>query len=96
MLFALIGFYGEDAEERLPAIAGDVNEFLGQFFLPPRLAGVFRGRDGKRIGNLVLIDSDSFEDAEKRLKVSPALNAGLYERSEIAVLDVEIGDVKPG
>jgi hypothetical protein len=93
MLFALIGFYRKGAEAQLLEISNEVNEFLGQPFLPPRLAAVLRDKVGNRVGNLVLIDAASFEDAEARWKDSPALKAGLYERSELARLDIEIGDL---
>ena len=93
MLFALVGLYRKGSEDRLLEIRSDVNEFLGQLLLPPRLAAVLRGRDGERIGNLVVVDAPSFEAAEARLKESPALHAGLYERSDIAELRIEIGDV---
>jgi hypothetical protein len=70
-----------------------VNEFLGQLLVPPRLAAVLRAPDGRKIGNLVVVDAAGFAEAEARLKESPALNAGLYERSAIAELEIEIGDV---
>jgi uncharacterized protein YciI len=93
MLFSLIGFYREGAEEHLIEIAHDVNEYLGQLLVPPRLAAVLKDRDGKRIGNLVVIDAADFDEAEARLKESPVLQAGLYDRSAIARLNVEIGDI---
>lgn len=94
MLFAMIGFYTKDAEARLLEISRDVNEYLGQVNGPPRLAGVLRGRNGEHLGNLMLIDAAGFDEAEARLNQSPALNAGLYERAQVAELDIEIGDLK--
>jgi hypothetical protein len=93
MLFALVGFYREGAEDHLLEIACDVNEFLGQVLVPPRLAAVLKGKNGERIGNLVVVDAAGFEEAETRLKDSPVLQAGLYERSAIALFNIEIGDI---
>jgi uncharacterized protein YciI len=93
MLFALVGFYREGAESHLLEIAPAVNEYLGQLVTPPRLASVLRGKGGEKVGNLVIIDAADFEEAKARLKESPALQAGLYDRSEIAELQVEIGDI---
>jgi hypothetical protein len=42
----------------------------------------------------MLIEAASFEQAEARLNGSPALNAGLYDRAQVAQLDIEIGDLK--
>ena len=94
MLFALIGFYKKNPEAHLLEISGDINEYLGQSISPPRLAGVLRGRNGEHLGNLMLIEAASFEQAEARLNGSPALNAGLYDRAQVAQLDIEIGDLK--
>jgi hypothetical protein len=93
MLFALVGFYKADAESHLLEIAGDINEYLGQVLVPPRLAAVLRSGDGARIGNIVVIDAPAFGEAEARLRESPALQAGLYDRCEIVELQVEIGEV---
>jgi hypothetical protein len=93
MLFALIGFYREGAEEHLLEISRDVNEYLGQVLVPPRLAAVLKGQRGERIGNLVVVAAADFAQAEARLKDSPALQAGLYERSAIAEFNIEIGDI---
>jgi hypothetical protein len=93
MLFALIGFYRDDAEQHLIEIARDVNEFLGQLLVPRRLAGVLRNRKGKKIGNVVVIDAVNFAEAEGRLK-SPAMEAGLYKHCAIAELDLEIGRIE--
>lgn len=95
MLFGLIGFYRKGAEDHLLEIAQDVNEYLGQFLVPPRLAAVFRGEKGERLGNLVIIEADNFEEAKSRLRESPALQAGLYDRVEIAQLQVEVGEISP-
>ena len=94
MLFAIVGLYKKNAEARLLEISRDVNEYLGQLNAPPRLAGVLRGRNGEHIGNLMLIEAAGFDVAEARLRESPALNAGLYERAQVAKLDIEIGDLK--
>jgi len=95
VLVALIGFYSEGAEDHLHEIAADVNEYLGQILLPPRLAAVLRGEAGERLGNLVIVDAESFDEAKSRLQESPALQAGLYDRAEIAELEIEVGDVAP-
>jgi uncharacterized protein YciI len=93
MLFGLIGFYREGAEEHLIDIACNVNEYLAQLLLPPRLAAVLKDRNGRKIGNLVVVEAADFAEAESRLKESPALEAGLYDRSAIAELNVEIGEI---
>jgi hypothetical protein len=93
MLFALIGFYRKGAESHLLEISGEINEYLGQSISPPRLAGVLRGRNGEHLGNLMLIEAAGFEQAEARLNDSPALNAGLYHRAQVAQFDIEIGDL---
>jgi uncharacterized protein YciI len=95
MLFALIGFYRKGAEIHFPEIAPDVNEYLGQLLSSPRLAAVLRGDNGERIGNLMIVEAASFEEANTWLRGSPALQAGLYDRSEIAELQIEVGDVAP-
>ena len=95
MLFALIGLYRKGAEDHLLEIADDVNAFLGQILLPPRLAAVFRGKDGKKIGNLVIVDAADLKDAKSQLDDSPARRAGLYDRFEIAELQIEVGGIAP-
>lgn len=95
MLFALIGLYREGAEDHLREISDDVNAFLGQILLPPRLAAVFRGEGGEHIANLVIVDAADLNDAKSRLEDSPARRAGLYDRFEIAKLEIEIGGISP-
>jgi hypothetical protein len=94
MMFALIGFYRDGIEDRLIEISDDVNEYLGQFFAPVQLAAVLRANDGTRIGNIVLIDAPTYDEAATRLRESPALKAGFYDRYELAKLDIEIGGVR--
>ena len=93
MLFALIGFYRKGAEERLPEIADDINEYLGQPVVPPQLASVLRAENGERTGNLVVVEAPGFEEAKARLQDSPALKAGLYDRCEIVELQIEVGGI---
>ncbi len=95
MLFALIGIYRKGAEDHLLEIAPDVNEFLGQLMAAPRLAAVFRGEHGERLGNLVVVDAADFAEAKSHLLESPALHAGLYERVKIAELQIEVGGIAP-
>jgi uncharacterized protein YciI len=90
MLFALLGLLKPGAEERLPS--GDaINEHLSQPFRRTRLAGFLCREDQSRSGLLMLVEADSFADAEAHLHQSPFFKADLYERVEVAEYSLEVG-----
>jgi uncharacterized protein YciI len=90
MLFALIGLLKPDAGERPPR-ADDINEHLSQPFRRTRLAGYLCREDQRRSGLMMLVEADSFADAETFLHESPFFKADLYERVEVAEYAIEVG-----
>jgi uncharacterized protein YciI len=90
MLFALIGLLKPDVEERLPD-AEKINEHLAQPFRRTHLAGYLRHEGGHRAGVMMLIEANSFAEAEGFLHQSPFFKANLYERVEIAEYMLEVG-----
>jgi len=91
MLFALIGFLKPDiAEDRLPD-AERINEHLAQPFRRTHLAGFLRHEGGRRAGLMMLIEANSFAEAEGFLHQSPFFKADLYERVEVAEYALEVG-----
>ena len=93
MLFALTGFFRSGVDTSPAALQPDFNEHLGQPYQHIRLAGAIRGRDGKRIGWLTLLEADSFDRAEAYLHESPYFAAHLYERIEVGQYEPEVGSI---
>jgi uncharacterized protein YciI len=91
MLFAVIGFYKQGAESRLLEIHEEVNEYLGQPYRQPKVAGVLRDQSGRRVGNLLFFEANSFKEANVQLSYSPFHQHGLYERTSVVEYDVEVG-----
>jgi hypothetical protein len=90
MLFVLMGLLREDAGDRLPN-AAEINEHLAQPFRHTRLAGYLRHEGGEASGLLMLVEADSFAEAEAHLHQSPFFKADLYERVEVAEYALEVG-----
>ena len=90
MLFALIGFLKPGGEERLPD-ADAINEHLAQPFRRTHLAGYLCHDGGHRAGVMMLIEANSFAEAEGFLHHSPFFKADLYERVEVAEYALEVG-----
>lgn len=91
MLFALMGFFRPDVEAPPQALQADFNEHLSQPFRRVRLAGPVQDRNGRRIGWMALIESDTFDQAEAYLHESPYFAAHLYERIEVGQYAPEVG-----
>jgi uncharacterized protein YciI len=94
MLYLVAGMLKSGSEERLLELHNEFNEHLSQPFRTISLAGVLRGRDGKRSGYVALIEAKSFDDAEAFLKQSPLYENDLYERVEVAEFDPVVGYVE--
>ena len=94
MLYLVAGLLKPGSEERVIALRNEFNEHLSQPFRTISLAGLLRDRDGKRIGYMAIIEADSFDDAEAYLMQSPFAIDGLYERTEVARFEPEIGAIE--
>jgi uncharacterized protein YciI len=93
MFYSITAILSEGAEARLEGLQNDFNEHLSQPFRRVRLAGPLCDPAGHRKGYLVVIEADSFEDAETYLKESPIFRAGLYERVELFEYQIQMGTV---
>jgi YCII-related domain len=91
MLFAMIGFLRDHIEAEAAGVAAEVNEFLGQWEAGPKVAGALRGKSGKKIGHLVLIEADSFAAAEEYFARAPYMKESLYARTAISEFAIEVG-----
>jgi uncharacterized protein YciI len=90
MLFALIGLLKPDIEDRLPD-SDAVNEHLSQPFRRTHLAGYLCHDGGRRIGLMMLVEANSFAEANRFVHQSPFFKADLYERVEVAEYALEVG-----
>lgn len=89
-LYVAVGYFKGD--ETQPAdLQAAFNEHLAQPFFQLKLAGYLRDRNGVRRGFMGLLQAEDEARADAFLKSSPYLRAGLYERTEILELDVEVG-----
>lgn len=93
MLFAITGILKPEAEAGIPALQDAFNEHLAQPYRRIRLAGALRTREGHRNGFMVLLEADSFADAEVYLHESPLYQAALYDRTDIAEFALELGRI---
>jgi hypothetical protein len=91
MIFAVAGFLKTPLAEEPPELSAALNEHLGPGGGGLRLAGYLRDRQGRRIGLLGLLESDSFERAERFLVESPFSEADLYDRTLVAEFFIEVG-----
>lgn len=94
MQFLIAGILKPGVEDQLLALHTDFNEHLAQPYRTIALAGVLRGKDGKRKGYVAIIEADSFDDAEAWLNQSPFYANHLYERVEVAEFAAEVGYVE--
>lgn len=93
MRYLVAGILKPGSEAALQEQAAAFNEHLAQPFRRISLAAALRDEQGKRKGYMVVVDADSHADAEAYLHQSPFYAAGLYERVEVAQLDVQLGAI---
>ncbi len=91
MLFAIFGLFKEGAHERISEVADELNEYLGQQFQQPQLAGALIDEHGRRIGNMLFLEADGFERANAHVARSPYVRGDFYERVVVAHYQVEVG-----
>jgi uncharacterized protein YciI len=91
MLFMVAGYLKAGAEAKLINFRNEFSEHLAQ--RPLVAGGALRDRDGHRKGYLGFVEADSIEDAERFLHQSPLYEEELYERVEVFVYEVEVGQV---
>ena len=91
MLFALIGLLKPDVDkDRLPSSEA-VNEHLSQPFRRTHLAGFLCRDGGHRAGLMMLVEADTFAQADGFLRQSPFFMAVLYERWEVLEFALVVG-----
>ena len=93
MLYAVTGFLKEGAEGRLADLQDAFNEHLAQPYRHLRIAGTLCDAGGRRKGFLALVEADSMDEAEAYLHESPLYRAGLYDRSEVAEYEIQVGAI---
>lgn len=91
MLFALIGLLKPDVDKDQLPNSDAVNEHLSQPFRRTHLAGFLRRDGGRRAGLMMLVEADSFAEADGFLRQSPFFKADLYERVEVLEYALEVG-----
>lgn len=94
MQYLVAGILKPGVEDRLLALHNEFNEHLAQPYRKIALAGLLRGKDGKRKGYVAILEGESFEDAEAWLNQSPFYENDLYERVEVAEFAPEVGYVE--
>ena len=93
MLFSLVCHFKPGAAARTSATAEAFTSHLEQPLNPIRLAGALRNAKGEQTGLMLVLEAPSFADVDNFVKASPNLEAGLYDRVEIAELDPEVGRI---
>ena len=93
MHFLIAGHLKPEADKKLIDYHDAFNEHLGQSALGVVMAGVLRDENGRRVGYLALMKSDSIDLPRAWLRESPFYQAGLYERTEIYEYHNQIGDL---
>jgi uncharacterized protein YciI len=93
VLYAIAGWFRPDAEAQRQALHESFNEHLAQRRPHVRLGGPLRDESGARAGVLILLEADAAEQAHSFIAASPYARAGLYERIEVAALDLEVGSL---
>ena len=91
MICTVMGYFKAGIDTAPARLQPDFNEHLAQPFRHIRLAGALRDRDGARIGIMIILETESFEEAEAYLERSPYFAAHLYERVEVAQYAIEAG-----
>jgi uncharacterized protein YciI len=94
MLYLVAGLLKPGSEEQIIALRNEFNEHLSQSVPTISLAGLLRDRDGKRRGYMAIVEAGTFDEAEAYLKQSPFYSYGLYERTEVARFEPEIGGIE--
>jgi uncharacterized protein YciI len=91
MLYLVAGYFKPGVDPAPAELQADFNEHLAQTNVRIRSAGALRDRDGKRIGFIGIVETDSFDRAQAFLEDSPYAKSGLYDRLEVAEYDSEVG-----
>lgn len=91
MLFLLKGVFKADAEARRQTIHETYGEHLSQHRPRVRLGGSVQDDDGRRLAVMLIVEADDRAEVERFVQASPYTRAGLYERTEIDLLDLEVG-----
>lgn len=91
MLFAVMGFFKPGTDAIPAGLEPDINEHLGQPFIPLKLAGQLKNREGQPVGMMVCLDAAGFDEAEAYLRESPFFKSKMYERVEVVEYSVEVG-----
>jgi uncharacterized protein YciI len=93
MLISVVAHFKPGAAAKARAAGLAFTGHLEQPLMPIRLAGPLRDAKGEQTGFMLLIEAQSFAEADDFVKSSPHLEAGLYDRVEIEQLDPEVGRI---
>ncbi|MBV9527379.1 YciI family protein [Sphingomonas sp.] len=90
MRFVWIGFMkaGADADQR---ILQQETGFLQQPYIKILSAGALRDEDGRRLGMMMIFETEDRSTAEALVAGSPFRRAGLYEHYHLAEFLDEVG-----
>lgn len=93
MLFALTGRFRPDVEAERDARHEAFGEHIAQRSPRVRMAASIRDAAGARRGAFILLEAEDVAQAQRFLEASPYHQAGLYERVDIDLLEVEVGSL---
>lgn len=91
MLYSVMAMFRPGAEAGRQAAHAAYSFHVSQRHPRVRLGGPLLNDEGARVGVLLLVDADSRAEVDSFVARSPYTQAGLYERVEVHVLDVEVG-----
>jgi uncharacterized protein YciI len=91
VLYAISAWFRADAEAQRQALHETYNEHLAQRRPHVRLAGSLRNEAGGRAGVLILLEADGPAQVQSYIAASPYAHAGLYERVDVAAIELEVG-----
>ncbi|HTI65910.1 MAG TPA: YciI family protein [Caulobacteraceae bacterium] len=91
MLYLLKATFKPGVEAQRHAIHDAFSAHIAQSHPRVRLGGSLQDEAGGRVGVLIILEADDRAQAERFVASSPYTKAGLYARTEIERLDLEVG-----
>jgi uncharacterized protein YciI len=90
-LFYISTYFVPERVAATTLFSDDWNEHLGASANGLHLAGKLTSSDNTVLGWVIVLEADSFEQAEHFLHRSPYWLAGLYSHYEISKIQIEVG-----
>ena len=94
MLYMVTARFKPGVEERHAALAGEFAQHMRQPILRIRMVGALVDDAGRKVGVLMMMETDDRAQLDHFLEISPYVRERLYQSVTVDVLQIEAGGLK--